>query len=72
MPRAGQGVAGRPGRPRENAQSGCFCAWRKIKTSVADPYAFGPPGSESVSFYHKAKIARKTLIPTVLLLIDDF
>jgi hypothetical protein len=38
-----------------------------------DPHVFGPPGSESIrqrygsgSFYHKAKIVRKTLIPTVL------
>ncbi len=50
------------------------------KCSVAypdpwDPYVFGPPGSESISqrfesksgsFYHQAKIIRKTLIPTVL------
>jgi hypothetical protein len=27
-----------------------------------DPHVFGPPGS----FYHPAKIVRKTLIPTVL------
>ncbi len=43
----------------------------------SDPYFFGPPGSESESisqrygsgsgtFYHQAKIERKTLIPTVL------
>ncbi len=40
-----------------------------------DPHAFGPPGSgsESIrqrygsgSFYHQAKIVRKTLIPTAL------
>jgi hypothetical protein len=40
-----------------------------------DPYVFGPPGSVSTSqryrsgsgsFYHQAKIVRKTLIPTVL------
>ncbi len=40
-----------------------------------DQYVFGPPGSESGSisqrygsgsFYHQAKIVRKTLIPTVL------
>ncbi len=31
---------------------------------------FGPPGSGS--FYHQAKIVRKTLIPTVLLLLFDF
>ncbi len=46
-----------------------------------DPYVFGPPGSESVStrsrsgsgsFYHQAKIVRKTLIPTVLWLLYDF
>jgi hypothetical protein len=43
------------------------------KTSVADPDVFGPPGSGSISqrygsgsFYHQAKIVRKTLIPTVL------
>ncbi len=27
-----------------------------------DPHIFGPPGS----FYHQAKVIRKTLIPTVL------
>ncbi len=39
----------------------------------SDPYVFGPPGSGSVSqryasgsFYHQAKIVRKTLIPTAL------
>jgi hypothetical protein len=36
-----------------------------------DPYVFGPPGSVSQRygsgyFYHKAKIVRKTLNPTVL------
>ncbi len=38
-----------------------------------DPHVFGPPGSfshrygsRSGSFYHQAKIVRKTLIPTVL------
>jgi hypothetical protein len=38
-----------------------------------DPYVFEPPGSGSVSqrygygsFYHQAKIVRKTLIPAVL------
>jgi hypothetical protein len=47
-----------------------------IKTSVGDPYpdVFGPPGFESVSasyesgsgsFYHQAKIVRKTFIPPV-------
>jgi hypothetical protein len=49
-------------------------------TSFPDPpdtHVFGPPGSESGftsqrygsgsgSFYHQAKIVRKTLIPTVL------
>jgi hypothetical protein len=42
-------------------------------TSVADPdpYVLGPPGSVSQrygsgsgSFYHQAKVVRKTLIPT--------
>jgi hypothetical protein len=31
-----------------------------------DPHVFGPPGSGSGSFYHHAKIVRKTLIPTIL------
>ena len=40
--------------------------------SVADPdppepHVFGPPGSGS--FYHHAKIVRKTLIPTILWLL---
>jgi hypothetical protein len=44
-------------------------------SSVADPdpYVFGPPGSGSVStmygsrsFYHQAKIVKKTFIPAVL------
>ncbi len=37
-------------------------------TSVVDPdpYVFGPPRSGSGSFYHHAKIVRKTLIPTIL------
>jgi hypothetical protein len=30
------------------------------------PRVFGPPGSGSGSFYHLAKIIRKTLISTVL------
>ena len=32
----------------------------------SDPPVFGPPGSRSGSFYHQAKIVRKTLIFTVL------
>jgi hypothetical protein len=52
---------------------------RSLENSVADldpdPYVFEPPRSESGSishwygsgsFYHQAKIVRKTLIPTVL------
>jgi hypothetical protein len=40
-----------------------------------DPHVFGPPGSGSISqrygsrsgsFYHQAKIVRKTLIPIVM------
>jgi hypothetical protein len=30
-----------------------------------DPHVYGPPGSGSGSFYHHAKIIRKTLIPTI-------
>jgi hypothetical protein len=46
-----------------------------------DPHVFGPPGSGSTSqrygsgsgsFYHQAKIVRKTLIPTVLLFLLNF
>ncbi len=63
------------------------CEWIRIqKSSVADPdpldpYVFGPSGSGSISqrygskfgsFYHQAKIVRKTLIPTVLFLLCDF
>jgi hypothetical protein len=33
------------------------------QTSVPNPNVFGPPGCGS--FYHQAKIVRKTLIPTV-------
>ncbi len=51
------------------------------------PHVFGPPGSGSISqrygsgsgfgsgsgsFYHQAKIVRKTLIPNVLRLLFDF
>jgi hypothetical protein len=44
------------------------------KNNVADPdphpdphpRVFGPLGSGSGSFYHHAKIVRKTLIPTIL------
>jgi hypothetical protein len=57
-----------------------------ILTSVADPdpdppdpHVFGPPGSGSTSqrygsgsFYHHAKIVRKTLISTILLLFLTF
>jgi hypothetical protein len=55
----------------------------KVNDSVADPdpHVFGPPGSgsisqrygsESGSFYHYAKIVRKTLIPTILQLFFTF
>jgi hypothetical protein len=46
-----------------------------------DPHVFGPPGSGSTgqrygsgsgSFYHHAKIVRKTLIPTIFLTLFDF
>ncbi len=47
----------------------------RLGTCVADPdpYVFGPPGSihqrhGSESFYHQAKIVKKTLITTNLLL----
>jgi hypothetical protein len=41
-----------------------------VQCIVADPYVFCPlgsgSGSGSGSFYHQAKIVRKTLIPTAL------
>jgi hypothetical protein len=51
--------------------------------SVVEPDIFWPPGSESISqrwynsgygsrsFYHQAKLVKKILIPTVLLLLYD-
>ncbi len=46
-------------------------------TSVMDPDVFGPPGSviilyASGSFHQQAKIVRKTLISTILLLLLTF
>ncbi len=47
-----------------------------VTSSVADPdpHVFGPPGSGSGSgsFYHEARIVRKTLISAVLWLLFDF
>ncbi len=37
-----------------------------------DPHVFGSPGAGSGSFYHHAKIVRKTLIPTILWLFLTF
>ncbi len=55
-----------------------FTDMQVSSTSVADPepnpdpdsHVFGPPSPGS--FYHKAKIVRKTLISTVLRLLFDF
>jgi hypothetical protein len=61
-------------------------SFRIPTTSVADPdspdpHVFGPPGSGSTSqrygsgsgsFYHHAKIVRKTLVPTIFLLFLTF
>jgi hypothetical protein len=53
------------------------CTISIVQASVPDPpdpHVFGPPGSGSTSqrygsgsgsFYHHAKIVRKTLIPTI-------
>jgi hypothetical protein len=54
-----------------------------VAAPVPDLYVFRPPGSVrrrygystesgSGSFHHQAKIIRKTLIPTVMLLLYDF
>jgi hypothetical protein len=50
---------------------------RSVADLDPDQYVLGPPGSASArygsgSFYHKEKIIRKTLIPTVLGLLYDF
>jgi hypothetical protein len=46
-----------------------------VQASVPDPHVFGPPDPDPLvrgmdpdpgSFYHQAKVVRKTLIPTVL------
>jgi hypothetical protein len=62
--------------------SGWSGSFRLLLSSVPDPdsHALGPPGSGSISqrygsgsFYHQAKIVRKTtFIPTVLSLRDFF
>jgi hypothetical protein len=36
-----------------------LCNKNRFRT-IPDPYFFGPPGSVSGSFYHQAKIVRKT------------
>ncbi len=45
-----------------------------VNRDSTNPYLFGPPGPESgsESFYRRAKIVRKTLIPTVLWLLFDY
>ncbi len=59
--------------PRTNRHSSAIYTSSHLRTSVGDPdpYIFWTPGSGSVgqrngsgSFYHLAKTARKTLIPT--------
>ncbi len=59
----------------------CSVLYILASTSVPDPnpdqHVFGPSGSicqrhGSGSFYHQAKIVRKTSIPTVLRLLFDF
>jgi hypothetical protein len=66
------------GYPVQFQGCGPGSAWIRI-ISVADqdsedPHVFGPLGLGSGfgSFYHQAKIVRKTLIPNVLWLIYDF
>ncbi len=54
---------------------GCLSAISQLASgSVADPdpHVFGPPGSGYGSFYHHAKIVKKTLIPTILWLFLTF
>jgi hypothetical protein len=64
------GRAHRPGEPCAK-QSTVFCS--VPDTDPPDPHVYGPPGSGSISqrygsgsFYHQARIARKSLIPTDL------
>jgi hypothetical protein len=62
-----------------NLGSYFFRFFRVADPDPPDPYVFGPPGSGSISqrygsgfgfgsgsFYHHAKIVRKTLIPTIM------
>ncbi len=50
----------RPPTGRENAHSVA-----DPDPDPPDPHVFGPPGSGSGSFDHRAKIVRKTLIPVL-------
>ncbi len=54
-----------------------WCFESESGSGSTDPHIFGPPGSGSISqrygsgsFFHHAKIVRKTLIPTILWLFD--
>jgi hypothetical protein len=58
-------------------QQGVLCRVPDPDPDPPDPHVFGPPGSGSTSqrygsgsgsgsFYHHAKIVRKTLIPSIL------
>ncbi len=62
---------------RRHQGAGRHCRYDNISVADPDPHVFGPSGlgstnqmyvsgSGSGSFYHHAKIVRKTLIPTIL------
>jgi hypothetical protein len=60
------------GRRKQRRQS-LLSSFSSVADPDPDPYVFGPPESGSTSqsygsgsFYHHAKIVRKTLIPTIL------
>ncbi len=82
-----QSASGRPKAARHQQQvsrcgrtSFCTCYSQCCGSEFgSNPHVSGPPGSGSISqrygsgsFYHQAKIVRKTLISTVLWLLFDF
>jgi hypothetical protein len=79
------GLRERFGYPPRLATPSQVSQYSSLLSSVADPdpYVFGPPGSGFISqrfgsgsgsgsFYHQAKIVRKSLVPTALWLLFDF
>jgi hypothetical protein len=67
------GISARPHSNTNNKSVSTPTVTRSVADPDPNPHVFGPPGSGSISqrygsgsFYHHAKIVRKTLIPTIL------